>query len=81
MMWSFYIPPGSVIAGKYQVIARLGGGWEGEVYRIVEMATGVECAAKIFFPVRNVKNRLYPIEHVRFAGFIRGSLLLRLRKR
>ncbi len=56
-MWSFYIPPGSVIAGKYQVIERLGGGWEGEVYRIIEMATGVECAAKIFFPVRNVKNR------------------------
>ncbi|UCH46460.1 MAG: protein kinase [Betaproteobacteria bacterium] len=57
MMVSFDLDPGSVIAGKYQVIEKLGSGWEGEVYRIVEGATGVECAAKLFFPERNINNR------------------------
>ena len=56
-MRSFYINPGRIIAGKYQVISKLGSGWEGEVYRIVEIATGVECAAKLFFPDRNINNR------------------------
>lgn len=56
-MESFDLAPGRMIAGKYEVISRLGGGWEGEVYKMVESATGIECAAKLFFPARNIKNR------------------------
>lgn len=45
--------PGRVLAGKYEVVARLGGGWEGEVYLVRERATGIERAAKFFYPARN----------------------------
>lgn len=54
---TFDFRPGRVIAGKYEVVSRLGRGWEGEVYKIREIDTGIERAAKIFFPERNIKNR------------------------
>lgn len=47
---------GHVISGKYRVEALLGAGWEGEVYKIVELGTGIERAAKLFFPQRNRRN-------------------------
>ncbi len=53
----FKILPGRVIAKKYEVISLLGSGWEGEVYKIVELGTGIERAAKIFYPERNHKDR------------------------
>jgi serine/threonine protein kinase len=46
---------GRPLAGKYEVRARLGGGWEGEVYLVRERATGIERAAKFFYPERNPK--------------------------
>lgn len=49
----FKLRAGSVLADKYRVEARLGRGWEGEVYRVVELATGIERAAKLFYPVRD----------------------------
>jgi len=54
---SFALAPGRVIARKYEVISLLGSGWEGEVYKIREKKTGIERAAKLFFPQRNVRNR------------------------
>jgi tRNA A-37 threonylcarbamoyl transferase component Bud32 len=54
---SFDLAPGRTLARKYEVLSRLGAGWEGEVYRIRERSTGVERAAKLFFPHRNVRNR------------------------
>lgn len=54
---NFNLAPNSVLAGRYQVMAKLGAGWEGEVYLIREMATGIERAAKLFFPQRNPNNR------------------------
>lgn len=48
---------GDVLGGKYRVLAFLGAGWEGEVYLLRELRTGVECAAKFFFPQRNPGNR------------------------
>ena len=53
----FNLNPGRIIAGKYEVLYKLGSGWEGEVYKIVESATGIECAAKLFYPKRNVRNK------------------------
>lgn len=50
---SFNFLPGRIIAGKYEVLSSLGSGWEGEVYRVRERNTGVERAAKLFFPQRN----------------------------
>ena len=53
---SFDLAAGAVFAGKYRVVALLGRGWEGEVYKIVEIGTGIERAAKLFFPYRNRRN-------------------------
>ncbi len=54
---SFDLAPGDLLADKYQVAGRLGGGWEGEVYKVVERPTGIVRAAKLFFPQRNQGNR------------------------
>ncbi len=54
---SFDLVPGRTLARKYELLLKLGAGWEGEVYRIREKNTGVERAAKLFFPQRNIRNR------------------------
>ncbi|HIA13348.1 MAG TPA: serine/threonine protein kinase [Nitrospirales bacterium] len=54
---TFDFQPGRVLARKYEITSKLGGGWEGEVYKIRELNTDIERAAKIFFPHRNLKNR------------------------
>jgi serine/threonine protein kinase len=53
----FDLQPGRVIARKYEVVSKLGEGWESEVYKIRERNTGIERAAKLFFPQRNVRNK------------------------
>lgn len=53
----FNLQPGRVLARKYEVINLLGTGWEGEVYLIKEIATGIERTAKMFFPHRNLKDK------------------------
>ena len=52
----FDLQPGRTIARKYEIVNRIGKGWEGEVYKIVELSTGIERAAKFFYPHRNLKN-------------------------
>ena len=54
---SFDLKPGRILARKYEVVSRLGGGWEGEVYKIREKNTHIERAAKLFFPQRNPRNK------------------------
>ena len=54
---SFDIPEGEILSGKYEVIQYLGKGWEGEVYLVKELETGIERAAKLFFPQRNNSNK------------------------
>jgi tRNA A-37 threonylcarbamoyl transferase component Bud32 len=49
----FDFPPGKSVAGKYVVERPLGSGWEGEVYVIVERATGIRRAAKFYYPHRD----------------------------
>jgi len=54
---SFNFYPGRLLLRKYEVISRLGAGWEGEVFKVREKDTGIERAAKFFFPQRNPRNR------------------------
>jgi serine/threonine protein kinase len=56
MIKAFDFRAGQVIAKKYQVVAQLGAGWEGEVYLTKEVETGIDRAAKFFFPHRNRDN-------------------------
>ncbi len=51
------LKPGYMIAGKYEIIEKLGAGWEGEVYRVMEKTIGVERAAKLFYPRSDDRNR------------------------
>ena len=57
MLDTFDLKTGRVLANKYEVIKKLGAGWEGEVYLVRENITGIERAAKFFFPERNPNNR------------------------
>lgn len=57
MIDTFGLYPGRVLARKYEVVSLLGTGWEGEVYKVRELATGIERAAKFFFPQRNPCDR------------------------
>jgi RIO-like serine/threonine protein kinase len=54
---SFDLQPGRVLAGKYEIERKLGGGWEGEVYKVIESRTGVRRAAKLFKPQHNERDR------------------------
>lgn len=54
---AFDFKPGHAITRKFEVIEKLGAGWEGEVYHIRERSTGIERAAKLFYPQRNLKNK------------------------
>lgn len=54
---TFDLQAGRILANKYEVIKKLGAGWEGEVYLVREKITGIERAAKFFFPERNPNNR------------------------
>lgn len=49
----FDFEPGRTVAGKYLIERPLGGGWEGEVYSIKERSTGIERAAKFYYPHRD----------------------------
>jgi serine/threonine protein kinase len=57
MKTTFGFQPGDIIADKYEIMNFLGGGWEGEVFRIRELRTHIERSAKIFFPKRNPRNK------------------------
>ncbi|MBS1269606.1 MAG: Serine/threonine-protein kinase PrkC [Gammaproteobacteria bacterium] len=51
------LKPGTLLAGRYEILERLGGGWEGEVYLVREKQVNIERTAKLFFPHRNVSDR------------------------
>jgi len=47
---SFQLKPGRILNGKYVVEDRIGGGIEGEVYKVRDKKTGLHRAIKAFFP-------------------------------
>ena len=53
----FDFEPGRKLGGNYEVLSFLGRGYEGEVYRVLEAHTGIERAAKLYFPHRNPNNK------------------------
>lgn len=53
---AFGFKKGQVLADCYEVLTRLGKGYEGEVYLVRERRTGIERTAKFWFPHRNPRN-------------------------
>jgi len=53
----FDFPSGKSVAGKYIIERALGGGWEGEVYAIIEKNTGIRRAAKFYYPHRDPQGK------------------------
>ena len=51
------LPPGTMLTERYRIEERLGAGWEGEVYKVLELVPGIERTAKLFLPHRNIRNR------------------------
>lgn len=54
---SFNLQPGRLIGNKYVVESFIGGGWEGEVYKVIEKRTDIPRAAKLFYPQRNQRDK------------------------
>ena len=54
---SFNFKEGTVIQDKFIIGKKIGNGWESEVYRVKEKITGIERAAKFFYPHRNCGNK------------------------
>ena len=54
---SFGFQPGRIIGNKYVVESFIGGGWEGEVYKVIEKRTDIPRAAKVFYPQRNQRDK------------------------
>ena len=51
------LPEGYILGKNYTVLSRLGSGFESEVYLVQERFTGIERAAKIFYPHRNPSDK------------------------
>lgn len=52
---SFDFEPGKRLLGRYVVEGKLGGGYEGEVYKVEEILTKKKRAIKLYYPHRNIK--------------------------
>ncbi len=55
---SFNFKPGQLLCQRYCILEKLGAGVEGEVYKIAEIDTHIERAAKLFFPQCNPNNKV-----------------------
>lgn len=53
MVDRFTLEAGKVIGSRFTIVEKLGGGLEGEVYKVAESLTGKERAVKLFYPAHN----------------------------
>ncbi len=74
-MKTFSLPKGRTIGSSYKVESHLGGGSEGEVYKICDQTTGIQRAAKIYFPHRDPKQQL-TAQHARKLNQLRDCNLV-----
>lgn len=54
----FNLTSGKIIGGRYQILERVGAGFEGEVYKVQETHTKRLRAIKLFYPHRNIKHKV-----------------------
>jgi serine/threonine protein kinase len=53
----FGLEPDQRLGAHYEVVEELGKGWEGEVYKVRELGTEIERAAKLYYPQRNPRGK------------------------
>lgn len=61
---TYKLKAGSMLGRHYRILELLGDGWEGEVYQVEEIKTGIIRAAKLFYKHR-YKNKNKP--HINYA--------------
>jgi hypothetical protein len=71
----FNLQPGQSFGSKYVIEAFLGGGVEGEVYKVRETRTKISRAAKLFYPWKNERDRAArayarKLEHLRHCPLV-----------
>lgn len=71
----FNLQPGQSFGSKYVIEAFLGGGVEGEVYKVRELRTKISRAAKLFYPRKNERDRAArayarKLEHLRHCPLV-----------
>lgn len=54
----FDFEPNKIVCGKYIILDKLGAGYEGEVYKVKEITTGIVRTAKFFYFERNKHNKV-----------------------
>jgi serine/threonine protein kinase len=67
----FELKPGRSLGSHYEIVEHLGTGWEGEVYKVCELKTGIERAAKLFYrynrygssPIRRYARKLHKLRN------------------
>lgn len=57
-MESFNFSIGRQIGKNYKILEHLGGGWEGEVYKVEELMTGIVRTAKFFYKKHDKRSAL-----------------------
>jgi serine/threonine protein kinase len=67
---TFDFAPGRKVGPRYVIESKLGGGSEGEVYKIRELDTSIHRAAKFYFPHRDPKHKL-SIKHAQKLNSLR----------
>lgn len=56
-MRAFNLLPGRTLGSHYRIVELLGAGWEGEVYKVEELHTGIIRAAKLFYRRNGLKRQ------------------------
>lgn len=68
----YVLSPGKKLGRHYRIVSTLGNGWEGEVYKVEETATGIIRAAKLFYKHRYEHKKLPHIDYAKKLNQLRS---------
>lgn len=68
--------PGKLLGRHYRIVEFLGNGWEGEVYKVEEVATGIMRAAKLFYRHRYIDKNLPHVEYAKKLYRLRSCAIV-----
>lgn len=68
--------PGKKLGRHYRILSTLGHGWEGEVYKVEETATGIVRAAKLFYKHRYENKKLPHVDYAKKLNQLRSCSIV-----